>query len=191
MVYLPPNTFVLFDRVTSTKPQFTKRWLLHTVNQPTLSGRTAVITEGEGRLFSQTLLPEDARIELVGGPGKDFWVAGKNYPPPKPKEATEAGAWRIEVYPGAPRTQDYFLHVLYAASAGVRSGPKAELIRGQGRFGVEVALKGRTCTVTFATEGDPAGHVTIKDAAGKTLVDQDLTQDIQPQRFMPEQEANR
>ncbi len=191
MVYLPPNTFVIFDRVTSTDPAFKKRWLLHSVDQPTLAGRTAVITEGDGRLFSQTLLPEDARIELGGGPGKGFWVAGKNYPPPDPKKATEAGAWRIEVYPGAPRTEDYFLHVLHAAGALVRRAPEATLVREEGRVGVEVALRGRTCTVTFDTAGDPAGHVTIKDASGKALIDQPLSQDIQPQRFMPEEQTNR
>ena len=188
MVYLPPDRFVIFDRVTSTKAQFTKRWLLHAVNQPTLAGRTAVITEGEGRLISQTLLPEDARIELVGGPGKGFWVDGKNYPPPNPEKAEEPGAWRVEVYPGSARTEDYFLHVLHAAGAGARRAPEATLVRDDGQVGVETALKGRTCVVTFATEGDPAGHITIKDGSGKVLIDRPLTQEIQPQRFMPEKE---
>jgi len=186
MVYLPPDAFVVFDRVTSTRPEFRKTWLLHTIEQPVLRGRTAMITQGDGRLFCRTLLPEDAQIELVGGPGKDFWVDGNNYPPPKPDEATEAGAWRIEVSPGAARTQDHFLHVMYASSARTRRGPEAKVVRGDGSVGAEWSLAGRSYRVTFATQGESAGQVTIRDASGTVLIDQPLSQQIQPQRFIPE-----
>jgi len=188
MVFLPPDYFVVFDRVTSTKPEFTKRWLLHTVNRPLQQGRTVVVTEGEGKLFCRTLLPRDARIQLVGGPGKDFWVDGKNYPPPRPKPSDEVGAWRVEVYPGAPRTEDYFLHFLFATDKATRSAPEARLLKEADGVGVEFEAAGKTYRLTFATEGDPAGHVTVTDSSGKVLIDRDLTQEVQPQRFMPEEQ---
>jgi heparin/heparan-sulfate lyase len=189
MVYLPPDSFVIFDRVTSTKPEFAKRWLLHAVEQPVLAGKVAAVSAGDGRLFSQTLLPEDARFELVGGPGKEFWVDGKNYPPPQPDRAEEAGAWRIEVSPGAPRTEDYFLHLLTATASDTTKAPVAALLKEEGAVGLEFSPAGKSCRVTFATQGKPAGHITIKDASGLVLLDQALTQDVQPQRFMPEEEA--
>ena len=189
MVFLPPDYFVIFDRVTSTKPEFTKRWLLHTVNRPRQQGRTVVVTEGQGKLFSQTLLPEDARIQLVGGPGKDFWVDGKNYPPPQPERAVEAGAWRVEVYPGSPRTEDYFLHFLYAADEGTAAAPTATLLKVSDGVGLEFRAEGKSYRLTFATAGDPAGHLTITEASGEVLIDQDLTREVQPQRFMPEEEG--
>jgi hypothetical protein len=189
MVYLPQNSFVIFDRVTSTKPEFAKRWLLHAVEEPVLAGRVAAVSQGGGRLFCQTLLPEDAHIELVGGPGKEFWVDGKNFPPPQPKQAEEAGAWRIEVSPGAPRTEDYFLHLLTTTSAETTKAPVGALVTEEGAVGLEFAPAGKSCRITFATEGKPAGHITIKDASGLVLLDQDLTQEVQPQRFMPEEEG--
>ena len=63
-----------------------------------------------------TLLPEadNARIAKVGGPGKEFWVFGKNYPnemnPPDP----EKGGWRIEVSPVRPSASDRFLNVRHS-----------------------------------------------------------------------------
>jgi len=190
MVYLPPDRFVIFDRVTSTKPEFTKRWLLHTVEQPAVTGKQVTVTEGDGKLFSQTLLPEDARIQLVGGPGKDFWVDGKNYPPPQPGRAEEPGAWRVEVYPGAPRAEDHFLHLLFATGKLTRANPAAALVKEDGAVGLELEADGKSYRVTFATQGDPSGHITIKDGSGKVLIDQPLSQEIQPQRFMPEAEGD-
>jgi len=187
MVYLPADRFVIFDRVTSTRPEFTKRWLLHSVNQPRVTGRVFTVSEGQGKLFCQTLLPEDAETKTVGGPGKAFWVDGKNYPPPNPDRAEEAGGWRVEVYPGSPRTEDYFLHLLTVTDKGTDRQPTATLIKDAGLRGVEFQAEGRSYRVTFATEGAPAGHITIRDASGKVLVDRDLTRDIQPQRFMPGQ----
>lgn len=189
MVYLPQNSFVLFDRVTSTKPEFVKRWLLHAVEEPVLAGKVAAVSQSDGRLFSQTLLPEDARIGLVGGPGKEFWVDGKNFPPPQPNRAEEAGAWHIEVTPGTPHTEDCFLHLLTATSAETTKAPVGALVKEEGVVGLEFAPAGKTVRVTFATQGKPAGHITIRDASGLVLLDQPLTQDVQPQRFMPEEEA--
>jgi hypothetical protein len=53
-----------------------------------MKGSTAVVSRG---LVNTTLLPEpeNARVEIVGGPGREFSVFGKNYPnattPPDPE----------------------------------------------------------------------------------------------------------
>lgn len=111
---------VVFDRVESAKPAFVKRFLLHTVNRPTVDGDQAVTEHHGGRLTSVTLLPEAAKLELVGGPGKEAWVNGKNYPwdPTSSRlRGRDLGQWRLEVSPARPDLRDYFLHVLYVDAA--------------------------------------------------------------------------
>ncbi|HYD85428.1 MAG TPA: heparinase II/III family protein, partial [Opitutus sp.] len=61
----PHPVVVVFDRVESAKPELKKRFLLHTVNEPTVQNRLMVTENLGGRLSSLTLLPEDAKLALV------------------------------------------------------------------------------------------------------------------------------
>ena len=79
-VYLPPNHFVIVDHVTSTKDDYAKTWLLHTQNKPDLQDGIMRAEHRDGVLFCKTLWPQDARQELVGGPGKTAWVDGEDFP---------------------------------------------------------------------------------------------------------------
>jgi hypothetical protein len=64
-------------------------------------------------LIIESLLPKDASVTKVGGPGREFWIesAQRNYPTTK-GGAAEPGAWRIEVSPSTSSRSDLFLHVL-------------------------------------------------------------------------------
>ena len=137
IIYLKPDVFIVFDHVTATSPSFTKKWLLHSINEPTIVGDVATITQGESRLFVRTLLPDPHTTSKVGGPGHEFEVNGVNYPPSGTPVA-DAGSWRLEVSPGTPSAEDYFLHVLYVADAGVGSMPEASLVEAGDMVGVEV-----------------------------------------------------
>ncbi|MBM4048792.1 MAG: hypothetical protein FJ279_27120, partial [Planctomycetes bacterium] len=79
LVFLMPKHFVIFDRVTSTDAAYKKDWLLHTAHEPRIEGQTIRADHVKGRMFCRTLLPEDASLTPVGGPGKEFWAAGKNW----------------------------------------------------------------------------------------------------------------
>lgn len=118
----PHPVVIVFDRVESTRPQLEKKFLLHTVNKPSLEERFSVAENGGGRLSTLTLLPADAKLQLIGGAGRAAWVDGKNYPPApewkKPVDIKRADNWRLEVSPGAPRTRDHFLHVLFVDDVG-------------------------------------------------------------------------
>jgi hypothetical protein len=166
---------VVFDQVASTNPSFTKKWLLHSINQPAVQGNRFEIARTElaaslpypdlwpqkfknqlkydtpdlkyqydGKLYGWTVLPETATIDVVGGPGKEFYIedplnpgtgtnwnqcaqgwcpAGKGlgsvsgYVNPAPEVAQrEPGSWRLEVKPSAPATEDLFLHVMLATN---------------------------------------------------------------------------
>ena len=67
VVYLRPETFVVFDRVQSKRPEFKKTWLLQAMHVPARTGGHLVVTNGAGRLFVQPLLPEQPEIRLVSG----------------------------------------------------------------------------------------------------------------------------
>lgn len=130
IVFLRPHTFVVFDRVTSVKPEYEKTWLLHTRNEPELSGRTATARNGAGRLTVQTLLPERAAIKKVHG----YTYGGETFDPPTTGLSAEANKWRIEVQPASPNREDLFLHVLSTEDIPL----PAHLLKRPGGVGVKV-----------------------------------------------------
>jgi heparin/heparan-sulfate lyase len=115
-----PGSLIVLDKVVSTKATFKKTWLLHTQNQPTVSGNTIVATtttnSRNGKLSTTVLLPEtnNQSIVLVGGAGKEYWVDGKNY---GTVTQEDAGMWRVELSPKTEAKSDNFLTVLQACDA--------------------------------------------------------------------------
>ncbi|MBN1674907.1 MAG: heparinase II/III family protein [Kiritimatiellae bacterium] len=112
-----PPAIVVFDRVEATRADYAKKWLLHTAEKPEQVGPGAwCATEGDGTLYVRMLEPCAARVILVGGPGREFEVDGKNYPLPEKDVANRQpnlpGAWRIEIEPPKPAERDLFLNVL-------------------------------------------------------------------------------
>lgn len=136
IVYLKPDVFVILDRVVATSPSFTKRWLLHSVNQPAISGNTATITNGSSKLVVTSVLPPDASIARVGGSGHEFDVNGTNYPPSL-GWTEDMGAWRLEITPGANAAEHLFLTVLCVADASAAT-PDVGLVEGDEMVGVQV-----------------------------------------------------
>jgi hypothetical protein len=122
IVYLRPGTFVIFDRVQSTKPEYKKTWLLQAMKPPKKKGKYLVITNGKGRLFVQTLLPERPNIAMFSGDDL-YRYGGKSYPPQR--DTGPAPQCRIEVTPKVPAEKDCFLHVLTATEANVNSAAEA------------------------------------------------------------------
>lgn len=122
------DAIVVHDSIKSTKPEFTPRWLLHTIEEPALSSGSFQLevtprprpAHGGGHLTGTILLPEQAEITKIGGPGKEFMVAGRNYDNDgnvyqvlKSRPLAEAGAWRVEIAPtGGTSTVNNFLVAL-------------------------------------------------------------------------------
>jgi len=124
---------VVYDHVISTEPRFTKRWLLHSIREPKVTPGLIEIIEGEGKLHAITVLPENPKMETVGGSGKQFWVNGKNYGLERlsgkelHKAHIWAGEWRTEIMPPTPSLEDYFLHVLAVSDADDDTPPPETL----------------------------------------------------------------
>ncbi len=142
IVFLRPGTFVIFDRVCSTKPEFKKTWLLQAIKPPTSASGRLVVTNGRGRLFIQTLLPENPQVHLAAGADL-YSYGGRSYPPRR--DTGPAPECRIEISPSEPRTMDYFLHVLTATGADIAEVPNVTAAI----TGDEVQVKVGTSTITF------------------------------------------
>ncbi|MBI3944409.1 MAG: heparinase II/III family protein [Armatimonadetes bacterium] len=190
-LFLMPDYFVVFDRVTSTKAEYPKTWLLHTVNEPLVAGREFRADHEQGRIFCRMLLPADAVLEGIGGPGKEFWADGRNW------EISEAwweqygkdlnrripdtmGRWRVEVKPGAARKEDCFLHLIQVSERSVGQMVESRVTENGDQITLVFSAGPRTHTIRLNKSGDIGGHVRIEEN-GRRLVDKDLTRDIAPQ----------
>jgi hypothetical protein len=125
-------------------------------------GPTFRVRHGDGRLDVWSLLPENAAASAVGGPGKEYWVDGRNYPPDRERDP-EAGAWRVEVRPKGDRAGHVFLHVLIASDERLSAPlPRVRLDSARGKTAaVEITDRLGTATVDFHTVGETGGHISI------------------------------
>ena len=57
LVFLKPDRFIIFDRVTTTAREYRKQWLLHTAHEPIITGNTFRADQGSGRLFCARSYP--------------------------------------------------------------------------------------------------------------------------------------
>ncbi|MFC1719046.1 heparinase II/III family protein [Candidatus Poribacteria bacterium] len=183
LVFLMPNHFVIFDRVQVTDPSYRKEWLIHTAHKPTVEDKTIRADHEGGRMFCQTLLPADAFLVAVGGPGKKFWASDKNWALVteglEPENLATIGQWRVEVAPGKPRKNDTFLHVIQVGDQTLESMDEIELIEGDDVCGVRLITEEQTWEVTFNKTGELGGH--IKRIGGEQDINRELTVEIQRQ----------
>jgi hypothetical protein len=182
-----PAAMIVFDRVVSADPAFRKYWLLHTLEEPRVDSTSAVVDctqhGGNGRLMLDVLWPPAANVDLakVGGPGKEYWVFGRNYtndvdPKRLERSSMETGAWRIELSPKAAAAEDLFLTVMQVTDrqsparrpvqrldAGERmgcviEGPEATSVVLMGKDGRRSASP-----LTLTVPGDRPGRVLVTD----------------------------
>jgi hypothetical protein len=146
IVFLRPHTFVIFDRVVSTKPEYEKTWLLHMKNEPALSGNTITIANGKGAAVVQTLLPEHPKTGKIYG----YTYGGQTFAPVSDRLRESSNLWRVEVKPSAPAREDLFLHVVFTdavqptallqqdGAVGARIGDALVLFKGKVGGSIEV-----------------------------------------------------
>lgn len=184
IVVLKPDFYVVvFDRVSSVKPEYKKAWLLHSITQPIVMDAKPIdaglgyaaynsgivrIDNGKGRLFCKTVYPEKPRINIIGGSGYEFWVNGYNQDQGVPlalEKYAEPGAWRIEVEPSLASKDDIFLNVLYPCDVGVNAMPEVSRIDTGNMAGAQI--DGRL--VLFSKSGQAAPKMSYEAAGGPLL----------------------
>ncbi len=193
VLYLPPDHLVIFDRVTSTRADYPKTWLLQTANEPQISGREFRADQDRGRIFCRTVYPRDAELTAVGGPGQEFWAGGRNWPIPEAStyynsigmepggEVPEnMGRWRVEVTPGAPREEDVFLHLIQTSDRTVETMVASSLETVAEGLMLSFSSGTRTVEVLFHKQGEVGGHLVLHEK-GRVLVDRAFTRTVMPQ----------
>jgi hypothetical protein len=148
-LFLRPHTFVVLD-VVQSKPGLKSTWVLNTLNEPAVTGTSALVkvdppNETAGHLSVKCLLPAEATVRTVGG----GLVDGKRYPP-APGDS-KAGRWRIEVDSQAPSGAHTFLFVLSTA-------PQPPVVTVE-RDGSLVGADVDGAKVLFRTDGGAGGRV--------------------------------
>jgi hypothetical protein len=118
-----------------------------------LSDQELVITNAKGRLFVQTLLPEEAAVTQFSG-AELYRIDGRDYPPDH--ETGPAPECRVEISPPRARAVDYFLHVMTATDASTTKVPRATAKIGQNA--TELRLPG--ISVIFTLDR-PGGEIKI------------------------------
>lgn len=167
-IWFCPDLFVVMDRVASKDASYPKTWLWHTIEEPKALGPKEWKEASEGgAMICRTLLPEDAAQELIGGPGKDFWSDGRNWPLPvlcpddwgygkrhivPPETHPQLGHWRLEVAPGKPAEEDIFLHMMLVGDKDLASMPSSTLKREGKAFILSFQYGGKSFTLNFDTE---------------------------------------
>ncbi|MBQ4107540.1 MAG: heparinase II/III family protein [Lentisphaeria bacterium] len=172
-VYLKPDTYVIFDRVESVRPDQQKEVLFHAQNEPVALGNRVWRFDNGGSLFIHSLLPDQAAPSIVGGPGREFWASGRNWLPEGgdkwDQEYQTTGKWRLEIADAAGRKRSEFLHVLHAAAPG---GEDVKTVHGTtaGSVWVEVQLPdGKRWRVEFARRGPVNMAIRCMTADGKLM----------------------
>ena len=185
-VFVYPDYFVIADRVTSTRPEYRKEWLLHTQHQIHEGNNASWYSDnGKGRMFCRTLLPKKVKAKIVGGPGKRFMASGRNWPlPEKAKKYLESenyfGQYRLEVSPAEARRKDCFLHVIQVGKNTLPKMISTSLVEDDKTFGVEFETARGKWRIKFHRDGNIGGSVRL-EKADKTIYQQKLKEKIQKQ----------
>lgn len=195
-VFLPPDIFVIFDRVNATKAEYPKTWLLHTAKEPMVNGYEFHARQGGGKLFCKTVFPENAKLTKTGGPGKQFWSDGRNWPLPQlkpgdwnyaymrkmPPDTCELlGQWRMEVSPGKPATDDIFLHLIQVGDISLSSMMDSEPAKTGNRTGVKFSYKDKEYEVMFNTKNEIGGKISISQN-GQSILEENFTDKVKSQK---------
>lgn len=159
-----PAALLVHDYIESTNPKFKKYWLLHSIEEPVIDGKSFTVKrtlDGDSGVLKCDMLEGNASLRKIGGPGKEFWVFGKNYNsyPTKrrPDPEKEYGQWRVEEVTSGNSAEDVFFNVMQVYDKGISPLPVAKI---EGRKDVESDLESEVVgaiisdrVVTFSRNG--------------------------------------
>ncbi len=168
-VWIKPDVFVVYDRVVSDKAEYPKRWLYHIASEPVANGKMEFSESSQGgKSICRTLLPKDAKLEFVGGEGKQFWSDGKNWTIPEihrkslPNTNPLFGQWRVEVTPKKAATQDHFLHIIQVGDESLQTLPRTKTVDKPDCVILSFGYEGKAYTLTFDKRRDYGCEIKVK-----------------------------
>ena len=190
-LFIQPDFFVICDTVESVRDDQPQTWLLHSQNEPVEEGDLFHFDEKAGRLYCKTFLPKGYSRAKIGGPGKEFWVDGKNYPlgntrleEYRKRNVTNPlwGNWRMELSAGKPTRKVRFLNLLQVGmKERLQTMVPSEYLQEEGLDGVRfTAIDGTDYAVLFNEDG-LGGKIRIA-RDGNAVLERELTNEVQKQK---------
>lgn len=181
-----PNAVVILDRVVTTDPSYSTRWLLHTPAKPDTATERQIAGQPDdgiistrdrqtrmdfekGQLFHQVLLPEQAEVLKIGGPHYRHWIdlpggGAELEPNDQPRDLPASdGLWRTEVVAGERGSEHLFLNVLWPRAKGAGAPPEARLLSMKAPA-VAVAVDG--WVAVFASSGEHGSLLSYQAPSG-------------------------
>ena len=163
------DLFLVYDSIDKTNPRFISRWLIHFQEQPLMpvTGQFLISPlaqsksrHSSGILDGRVLLPKQAQVTAIGGPGKEFWVDGQNYDNngdiykviKRSGKKAEAGNWRIEISSMTASQTDHFLIAMGLQKDWTEATPSTQcsqeggltscLVRGKREVRLQISAEG-------------------------------------------------
>ncbi len=141
-----PMFFFVFDDITAASASYKKTFLLHTVSEPTISGKTVTVTTDKGgKLVLQNVLGGD-KITKIGGAGNNYNVNGQQL---EPNRYEQDGYWgRVEISPNTGSATSLLLNVMYVCDSTKSPNLTASAVTGSA---VKGAVLGNVAAVFISS----------------------------------------
>ncbi|MBP5348829.1 MAG: hypothetical protein J6Z13_00540 [Clostridia bacterium] len=127
-----PMYFFVFDNIKAKKATFKKTFMLHTVTEPKIYGKTVTEVVGNGKLVLQNVIGNNVTITKIGGAGKNYWInknGQDNYVQLDNKYNRDDEYWgRVEISPATGNATDQLLNVMFVCDADKSPSLKATAI---------------------------------------------------------------
>ncbi|MCC6801085.1 MAG: hypothetical protein IT325_13295 [Anaerolineae bacterium] len=142
LVYWRPDLVIVSDRVVTTDLAYSPLTVVHFEAEPQPDGLYYRVQHGNSALYLQNLLP-NSRVSLARG----FEVAGQpvnqafGAPARNATEPRAPGAFRLDVMPGAPQLDNWFLTALVAQAADAPAPSEGVLVLGERVRGVALGTR--------------------------------------------------
>lgn len=186
-IFVYPDYFIVFDRVTSKSHDQKKTWLLHTHHEPQIDNDIFSAIHRNGKIFVRTLLPLSFHSEKIGGPGKEFWADGRNWPiegdynKKRTPDQHLFGCYRMEISSNNTNKKELFLHLIEAGDKQeLTKMTRSKYVDKRNQVGVEFDTIETTVRILFNKDGEVGGNIRITRGS-KTLIKQTLTKQVQEQ----------
>ncbi|MGQ9849992.1 MAG: heparinase II/III domain-containing protein [Aggregatilineaceae bacterium] len=169
-VYWRPATLFVYDRVVTTYPAYTPLTVFHFQSEPQPQGAFFRSQVGESAVYAQNLRPY-SQVSVVQG----YQVAGQGVdrswgePASNDFEREPYGLYRLEIAPGAPNLDHWFLTVFVAQDAADPPPTPGTLVLGEGVRGAALG----TAQVMFDAapeDGADVRQATFEAVPGVTQV---------------------
>ena len=161
-----PMFFFVFDNIKAKSANYKKTFLLHTVTEPTVDGKTVTEVIGGGKLVLQNVIGNNVTITKRGGAGQNYLVnkgGVDNYVQLDNKYNRDDGYWgRVEISPATGNATDQLLNVMFVCDADKSPSLKATAIDTDDVKGAVIgkvaavfvtSATRRSTTLTFTTGG--------------------------------------